>query len=158
MAAATQNRFGERQPSELVPYTGASGYRYFKNTLIIKDGSAARIIPLTVGAGASNARFIGVANNEVNLTAGLGASQKILDVWKCGEFTFNANGTGVSADIGKVAYGVDDQTVGVSSGLNSMPVGEIVGLPTTSSFRVRIDNAINLPFIAYGASSVGAQN
>ena len=33
MAAATANRDGQRQPGELIHYSGASGYKYFKNTL-----------------------------------------------------------------------------------------------------------------------------
>lgn len=142
MAAATANRFGERQPSHLASYTGASGYHYYKDTLVIKPGvSLAAFIPLT-RLGSSNGYFMGVASEEVDLTAGLGASQRILRIWKTGEFTFAANGTGSSWHIGLPAYGLDDQTVGVSIASQSIIVGEIVGVPTTSSYRVRIDAAI----------------
>lgn len=158
MAAATKNRYGERQPAEYVPYTGASGYHYYKDTLLMKDGAVGRIRPLVQGSGASNARFIGVASNEVDLSAGLGSSQATLNVWKTGEFTFNANGTGTSAHIGQIGYGLDDQTVGVSAGVVGLPVGEIVGIPTTSTYRVRIDNAVSLPFAAYGISWADTQN
>lgn len=140
MTALTGDRDGERQPSELVPYTGASGYTYYKGALIMKTAGNV-IAPLTL-AGLSNGRFLGVASNRVDLVAGLGSSQDILNIWKTGEFTFAANGTGASSHIGQWAYGVDDQTVGVSAIVNSVPVGEIVGIPTSSTYRVRINNAV----------------
>ncbi len=143
MSAATQNRYGQRQESVLVPYTGSSGFHYYKDTLIIKDGTnSAAIFPLTF-AGSSFGYFLGVASNEVNQAAGLGSSQEVLNLWKRGEFTFAANGSGASAHIGQIAYGLDDQTVGVSIAQPAIPVGEIVGIPTSTSYRVRIDNHIN---------------
>jgi hypothetical protein len=158
MTASTANRFGERQPSEYVPYTGASGYHYYKDCLLMKDASSGRVIPLIQGAGASNGRFLGVMDNEVNLAAGLGSSQAILNVFKRGEYTFEANGTGTSAHIGQMAYGLDDQTVGVSAGVAALPVGEIVGIPSTSTYRVRIDNAICGVLDGYGVSWAYTQN
>jgi len=142
MAAANANRDAQRQTGELLHFTGASGYKYYKGTLLMKTGaSGARVIPLT-SAGASNGYFLGVVENLVDLTAGLGASQAIIDVWSKGEFTFEANGTGVSAHIGQWAYGLDDQTVGVSIQINALPVGVITGFPSTSKYRVLIDPAI----------------
>lgn len=158
MAAATGDRDPERQPSERVNYTGASGYTYYKGTLVMKDITGAIIRPAVQGAGASNAVFLGVANNRVSLGAGLGSSQAILEVYKRGEFTFVANGTGASSDIGKRAYALDDQTVGVSIATPCLMVGEIVGVPTSSKYRVRIDNAIGLGNYAMGVSFAPAQN
>ena len=143
MAAATGNRDYARQEGELVHYSGASGYTYYKGVLLMKDGTgSAAIRPLT-RAGSSMGYFIGVANNNVSLAAGLGASNEILEVWKRGEFVFEANGTGTSAHIGMQAYALDDQTVGVSIGIPALYVGEITGIPTTSTYRVLIDPAIN---------------
>lgn len=158
MTAASKDRYGERQPSELCPYHGASGYTYYKNTLMMKDVATARIRPLEDGAGVSNATFVGVADNGVNLSAGLGASQRTLNIWKTGEFTFVVNGTGASADIGKRAWGLDDQTVGTSIASPCLCVGEIVGVPSASTYRVRINNAINLPLDSQGVSWAPAQN
>jgi len=142
MAAANANRDPERQPGEILHFTGASGYKYYKGTLLIKEGAAtSRVIPLTA-AGSSSGTFIGVVENLVDLTAGLGASQAIIDVWSKGEFTFAANGTGASSDIGKMAYGLDDQTVGNSMAVHSLAVGLITGIPSTSEYRVLIDNAV----------------
>lgn len=143
MSAATGNRDAQRQPGELVHYSGASGYKIYKGTLLMKDGTgSAAIRPLTL-AGSSRGYFVGVANNNVDLSAGLGASNEILEVWKRGEFTFEANGTGASAHIGQQAYALDDQTVGVSIAIPALYVGEITGIPTTSTYRVLIDPAIN---------------
>jgi hypothetical protein len=156
MAAATANRDGQRQPGDIVQYSGASGIRYFKNTLIMKNGPGV-ILPVAQGAGASNARFLGVAANEVNMTGNLGASNFLLNLWKKGEFTFVAQGTGVSAHIGQRAYALDDQTVGVSAATPVLYVGEITAIPTTSSYRVIIDQAINGEFVS-GLSGFSTQN
>jgi len=144
MSAATQNRYGERQPGELVSYSGGSGYHYYKNTLIMKRGASASTLMPVTAAGTSGGYFIGVANNEVNQVAGLGASQEVLDIWKTGIFTFAANGTGATNHIGQMAWALDDQTVGVSIAVGSIMVGEITGIPTSTTYRVRIDNAIGV--------------
>jgi hypothetical protein len=144
MSAASQNRDGERQPGEIVAYSGGSGYHYYKETLIMKQGiSLNTITPLAV-TGASGGYFLGVAANEVNLSAGLGSSQAVLNIWKRGIFTFAANGTGETCHIGQQAWGLDDQTVGISCANATLCVGEIVGIPTSSTYRVRIDNAIGI--------------
>jgi len=158
MAAASKNRDGARQPGELVSYNGASGYTYYKNTLLMKDRATDRVIPLVTGTGASNAKFIGVVSNRVDLSEGLGASNTTMDVWKTGIFSFVANGTGATVDIGSMAYGIDDQTVGNSCGVAGLPVGEITGLVSTSVYRVRIDNAICLPVNSLGVSWDWTQN
>jgi len=158
MTAAAQNRYAERQPSEYVPYNGASGFTYFSHTFQMYSALGTGIRPLVQGAGASNGRFIGVNDNNVDLSAGLGASQDTLNVWKTGEFTFDANGTGTSAHIGQIAYGIDDKTAGVSAAAPALPVGEIVGIPTTSTYRIRIDNAINAQPNDRGVSWAATQN
>jgi hypothetical protein len=139
---ATNDREAQRQPSEYVPYHGASGLTYYKDTMIMKDGAGV-IRPASVGAGASNATFLGVNDDKVTLTNGLaGASNVHLNVWKTGEFTFKSQGTGATAHIGEVGYIIDDETVGTSAGYPRLVAGEIVGIPTTSTYRVRITNAV----------------
>lgn len=142
MAAANANRDPQRQPGEFLHYTGASGFLYYKGTLLMKQGASyAGVQPLT-SAGSSNGYFLGVVENRVDLTAGLGSSQEILNVWTRGEFTFAANGTGATSHIGQIAYALDDQTVGVSMVVPSLAVGVITGVPTTSSYRVLIDGFV----------------
>lgn len=155
MAAATGDRSEGREPGELVQYTGASGYIYYKHAMVMLSGAG--IVPVAQGAGASQARFLGVNASNVNRLTDSGASQKTIDLWKTGIFSFAANGTGASAHIGQRAYALDDQTVGVSAAVPVLYVGEIVGIPTTSIYRVRIDNAINGPFIS-GLSGFSVQN
>lgn len=160
MSAATQNRDGQRQPGEVVAYNGSSGYNYYKETLVQKTIGSAVVNPAVQGAGASNARFIGVVVDRVDLTAGLGSSNAVLNVYKRGEFTFVANGTGVSVHIGQRAFALDDQTVGVSMGVPCLWVGEITGIPTSGTYRVLIDNAVGQPMSSHtmGASWTVAQN
>lgn len=158
MTAAAKDRYGERQPSELCPYTGASGYHYYKDTMLMHKANGTGIAPAVQGAGCSGSHFIGVLSNGVDLTAGLGASQRTLDVWKTGEFTFVAQGTGTSADIGRRGYIIDDQTVGNSAAAPCLTAGEIVGVPDACNYRVRIDGAVNLGLNDHGVSWAWAQN
>jgi hypothetical protein len=152
MTAATSDRDGQRQPSELVPYTGASGLTYYKNTMVMMQ-PAGVILPAAQGAGASMSTFLGVMRNRVDVNSS-GLSNAIMEVWKKGEFTFAAQGTGATADIGANAWIIDDQTVGMSVAPPMLKAGEIVGLPSTSEYRVRIDNAINQTYNS-GLSSAG---
>jgi hypothetical protein len=145
MAAATKNREGQRAPGEMVAYNGASGRHYYANTLLMVNG-VGTVLPLAQGAGASSGKFLGFLENEVDLSGMVGLSNAPLNVYKAGVVTLAANGTGVSADIGRRAYGLDDQTVGTSIAAPALYVGEIVGLPSTSTYRVRIDNAVNEAF------------
>lgn len=123
----------------------------------MKDPAGAIIRPAAQGV--TGAAFLGVVDNRVNLSEGLGASQEVINVWKTGEFTFDANGTGASAHIGQRAYALDDQTVGVSIAYPCLRVGEIVGIPSTSTYRVRIDSAISsMDVLSNGISFAFAQN
>jgi hypothetical protein len=135
--AATKDRSPEWQPSEQVAYVGSSG-TFYKGTLVSRDGDG-NIRPYTV-AGGSHGNFLGVAANHVEAS---GNSNTYLRVYKVGEVTLSAQGTGSSTDIGQIAYGIDDETVGTSAAATALPVGEIVGLPSTSEYRVRIDNYVS---------------
>ena len=126
-----------RQPSDLVPYTGASGYSYYSGGMLMKGATAGLILPVTT-TGLTNSTFLGV--NITNAFPANGASNATLEVFKTGEFTFDAQGTGISAHIGQIAYAFNDNTVGVSSAVPRLPVGEIVGIPTSTTYRVRITN------------------
>lgn len=138
MAAATTNHDSKRSPGDKIDYHGASGYTYFTDTMVMQSAGSALIIPL---AGTSGVYFLGVVENKVAL--GTGNSQAMLHVWKTGEFEFDANGTGASSHIGRAAYAIDDKTVGISGGaFASVYVGEVTAVPTSSTYRVRIDQAV----------------
>ncbi len=163
MAAATaDNSTSPRQPGDLVAYTGVSGSVYYKGTAVMKGGSGMfGIIPVVQGAGASNGRFQGVVDNRVDLTSGLGASQGVINVWKNGVFTFNSNGTGVSADIGQRVYFLDNQTVGLSIAVPCIYAGDVVAVPDTNHYRVWINGAVgyfNSQQLTAGISGFSAQN
>lgn len=131
-----------KQPSAYVPYTGGQSIGYFKGQLLVMSAGA---IKPAMGntTGASGTHFLGVADSRVALEGGKGSSQATLNVWKTGEFTYNAVGTGVSSDIGLRAYALDDNTVGPSVAAPTIYVGEIVALPTSTTYRLRIDSAVN---------------
>lgn len=142
MAAATANRDISYQPADIVAYNGSSGQRYYAGTMVVRLASGA-IAPAVVGAGASNSAFLGVAREEVNLTTNNGLSNLRLNLYKHGEFTFAAGpGGGVSTDIGRVVFALDDQTVGASAAAPYLAVGEVTGIPTSTTYRVRITNYV----------------
>ncbi len=143
------------QPSRYVPYTGGQSIAYYKGQLLGFFGGVLRGV-MGNTSGASGGHFVGVADNRVALEGGKGSSQAVLNVWKFGEYTYNAVGTGASTDIGLRAYAADDNTVGPSVATPALYVGEIVGLPTSTTYRIRIDSAINA-ITTLGASPVFTQ-
>lgn len=141
MSAATGDREYQRQPSDVVTYGGASGYTYYAGAMVMRDTTGV-IRPLVKGV--TVATFLGVIADRVDLSGGdLGASARPIDVHKKGEFTLEAQGTGASAHIGKPAYAMDDQTVGVSAAVPYNQVGVITGLKSTSQYRVRITASVD---------------
>jgi hypothetical protein len=100
------------------------------------------------------ARFLGVNRNNLDLSTNVGTSLVDLEVERTGRFIFEAQGTGASAHIGQRAYGIDDQTVGVSAAPPVLWVGDIVGLPSTDQYEVIIDNAVGAVYNS-GLSSSG---
>lgn len=159
MAAATRDLDDSRQPGQLVDYGGASGWLYYKNTLLIKASDGVIRPGSLAGVSGGLAHFLGVNANRVDLSGNLGSSQATLNVWKTGVFNFVQNGTGVSADIGKRVYLIDDQTVGTSVAIaTALPVGEIVSIPTSTLFGVRIDAAVSAWAPYSGLSGFSTQN
>lgn len=97
--------------------------------------------------GTANLKFIGIANELVDNTAGA-AGDKSINVTKSGSFVMKAIAgfTPAIADLGKEVYANTDWEVQIStSGLtNQYKVGTIVAIETTSTgaagVRVRVDN------------------
>ena len=142
MTAATGDNQGERQPADIVQYQSGVSTIFYKDCAVMSDGAGA-IKPVVVGAGASMATFLGVVDDRVDQSRSLtGLSCIPLRVWKSGEFTFNAAGTGASAHIGRPVYFHDDQTVGISAAYPRLLAGEVTGMKNTSTYRVRITQAV----------------
>lgn len=146
MAAQTRDRDSKRKPGELASAAGSSGFIYYKGSMLMREGTGI-LKPATVGAGASSSRFLGVVENSVHRLTDSGTSQLEIRYFTNGEFEFAAQGTGASADIGKRAYIIDDQTVGTSVGFPSLPAGMITALPTTTTYRVLIDGAVGQNYL-----------
>lgn len=138
--AASADRTQERQPSEYCFYRGSSGTKIYSGTFVMRTNAG--VIQAGEG-GASTSSFLGVADNQADLSATqTGITAINVKVWKTGEFTVKALGTGATTDIGQKAYLHNDETVGVSYGTPNLVVGEITGIPSTSTYRVRITNAV----------------
>jgi hypothetical protein len=102
---------------------------------------------IPIAHGTASLKFVGVANETVDNSAGA-AGDKSINLTKSGSFVFKAASgfTPTVADIGKEVYANTDWEVQVSTaGLtNQYKVGTIVAIENTSTgatgVRVRVDN------------------
>lgn len=143
MPALTQSYETYEKPGLVVGYR-VSNTKIFKGALVGLNASGF-IVPMAHSA--NGLRFVGVANESVDNSAGA-AGDRSVNVTKCGSFVMKAASgyTPVLGDIGKEVYANTDWEVQTSTAGLSFPVkvGTIVGLETTSTggsgVRVRIDN------------------
>jgi hypothetical protein len=93
---------------------------------------------LAPAADAAGLIVVGVAQEKVVNAGADGAAFCYVD---CGAvFRFASTGV-VAADVGKIAYVADDQTVQDATGTNSIIAGRIMELETTDVVWVRIEGA-----------------
>jgi hypothetical protein len=143
MPALTQPYEAFEKPGLVVSYK-ISNVKILKGSLVAVNASG-YLVPIAHGT--ANLKFVGVANETVDNSAG-SAGDKSLNVTKTGSFVMKAASgfTPALADLGKEVYANTDWEVQVStSGLtNPYKVGTIVSTETTSTgaagVRVRIDN------------------
>lgn len=143
MPALTQPYEAFEKPGLVVSYK-ISNVKILKGSLVAVNASG-YLVPIAHGT--ANLKFVGVANETVDNSAG-SAGDKSLNVTKTGSFVMKAASgfTPALADLGKEVYANTDWEVQVStSGLtNQYKVGTIVRAETTSTgaagVRVRIDN------------------
>lgn len=143
MSALTQPFESYERPGIVVAYKVAAT-KLYKGGLVAVNTSG---FATSVTAATANLKFVGVANETCDNSAGA-AGDKTIPTTKSGSFVFRA-ATGFTptiADLGKEVYAASDWEVQVSSsGLtNAYKVGTIVALESTSTgaagVRVRIDN------------------
>lgn len=158
MSALTANKDSRRSAGELVSFLGLSGAHIYAGAMVQIDTNGFAV----PASGVSANRFLGVAWDEVNntssnkkantpTTAGVAGR-----VYIKGIFTFAANGTPAVTDVGKKAYIIDDQTVGLSAGAWCY-AGRIVE-QTASTYRVLIDSAFGVLGQDAGVSSAIAHD
>jgi hypothetical protein len=117
-----------------VAYPTAAAVKIFGGSLVAIIAGFARPAADTAGG-----RVIGVADWQVdNLTGAAGA--KTVRVRR-GVFKFNNGAAGealVQADVGKVVFAVDDQTVGKVGGTNTVVAGELLEIDPDGQVWVQV--------------------
>ncbi len=140
MTALTAAYEAKRQDGEILVFPVKGATKIYKGALVqlVRTGADEGYAePLSDG---TNRRFVGVAVDTVDNTAGTRGAKEIR-VYRTGVYQYT-KGTATAADIGKAAYGHDDNTIGTSS-TASVFVGRIVGLINSSTVKLQIDNAVD---------------
>ena len=143
MPALTQPYEAFERPGLVVAYR-LSNVKVFKGALVGLNASG---FAVAMAHGTANLKFIGVANETVDNSAGA-TGDKSITVTKTGSFVLKpaAGYTPAIADLGKEIYALTDWEIQASAtGLtNAYKIGTAVALETTSTgtagVRVRIDN------------------
>jgi len=131
------------KPGLVISYKLAAN-KVYKGALVGVNASG-YLVPMAHGT--ANLKFVGVANETVDNSAG-NAGDKSINVTKSGSFVFKAVSgfTPAQADIGKELYANTDWELQIATaGLTTQyKVGRIVSLETTSTgssgVRCRIDD------------------
>ncbi len=136
MTALTQDRVS----TEIIGGTKrgkvAATTQVFMGAIVMRNGSGY----LTKGQTATALRGVGRATASVNNTGGAGAAEIGYDE---GIFQFWATGTAFTeADIGKLVYAVDDQTVAKDDGTGTRsPAGFLYAIEAADSVFIEFDEA-----------------
>lgn len=129
----TKSRIGDARAEPM-----AAAVKIFAGAIVMRNAAGF----VTKGATATGAVGIGVAHETVDNTGGAGAA-KVLCV--AGIFGFANTAAGdaiVQADVGKVCFIVDDQTVAKTNGGNTRsPAGIVDGIEGATVW-VRFDEAV----------------
>lgn len=143
MAALNTPYEAYEKPGLVIAYK-LSNVKVYKGALVGVNASG-YLVPMAHGT--ANLKFVGVANETVDNSAG-NAGDKSVNVTKSGSFVMKAISgfTPAQADVGKELYANTDWEVQIATaGLtNTYKVGRIVALETTSTgssgVRCRIDD------------------
>jgi len=138
MTALTAAYDAKRKDGKLVAHPVAAGARVFKGALVA-------VVTATglaqSAADAAGMVFAGVAYETCDNTGGAAAAKSVR-LLKTGDYTY-AKAAAVLADIGKVAFVADDNTVSTAATTNNVPCGVVVGLLDAAHVVVRIDGKVN---------------
>lgn len=139
MAALTEGRLTPRREGDYIEAGVAAATRILTGAMVMRNAAGL----LTRGATATGLVGVGVADRETDNTAG--AAGDIRARIRPGIFRM-ANSTAADAitiaDIGRVCFAVDDQTVARTSGTNTRsPAGTIADVDVQGVW-VRFDEAL----------------
>ena len=135
MAAATADRDAERSDGIIKSYKVKGSTTIYKDTMVSISGGY-----LVPASDTSGYYLVGVAIEKGDNSSGSNGDVEVRVV-KTGEFKFNTSGAS-QADVGKLVYVVDDQTVSTSDPGNSVKAGYIQEFIDSSTVRVRIDRVV----------------
>lgn len=140
MTALTADRNTPRLEGDLRSGDVAAAVKIFAGAMVMRDASG----NLTKGQTALNLIGVGRAEEQVDNSAGL-AGDKTLR-YRIGSFRYANSSAGdaiAAADIGRLCYAVDDQTVAKTNGSNTRSIaGIIVGLDSQGVFVNQDDDDI----------------
>ncbi len=141
MAALSQAYETFERPGLVVSYK-MSNVKLYKGALVGLNASGYLV---SMAHGTANLKFVGVANETVDNSAGA-AGARSLTVTKTGSFVYKPLAAMTVANLGQEVYAnTDNEIQVVTTGLtNQYKIGTIVALENTSAgqsgVRVRIDN------------------
>jgi hypothetical protein len=111
-----------------------SAVKLFKGSIVANNASgyAAK------GADTASFTLAGIAYETIDNSAGSNGSQNIR-VWRQGVFELNFTATATQADVGKLVYMSDDNTVALAATTtNDVAVGRIVQFVSATKVRVEL--------------------
>jgi hypothetical protein len=126
-----------RKDGALVRYPLGAGVHIRKGGLLTVAAATGLAQPASDTAGVV---FIGAAYEEADNTGGAAGAISVR-VLKTGVFTY-AKTAAVQADVGKVAFVVDDVTVSTAATADSVACGTVVGVPDALTVQIRIDGKV----------------
>jgi len=132
MTVLSADNNAKRKDGQFVEYKVVGSDIVYKDSLVCNDTDGY----LNPGSDTANVRFAGVALEQGDNSGGSSGAVSVR-VQKTGSFEF-AMSSAAQADIGDVAYILDDQTVDTTS-TNGIQCGYIAELISSSKVRVRID-------------------
>jgi predicted RecA/RadA family phage recombinase len=139
MSALTDTREVKRKDGGYQNYKLGAAKKVYKGAMVVNAQAGATngyLEPLTDAAQKS---FAGVSVDTSDNSAG-SSGAKEARVFKSGVFEF-AKASAVQTDVGRKCYGLDDQTVGLTT-TNSILVGVIEEIIDSATVAVRIDTAV----------------
>jgi hypothetical protein len=140
MASATRDRDGLRTPGAEQWYPVAGGARVYRHTLVAV-GSSGYLAPLSDVA---ERLYVGVSGAAIfrrgGFSGGDADGERTCPVWQDGEFQFLYQGGATQAEVGQIAYALDDQTVTTDRALTAQgyAVGRVAKLVSPTLVRVNI--------------------
>jgi len=138
--APANDRDGLRTAGAEQWYPVAGGVRVYRHTFAGVNGSGF-LRPLVDAAGLE---YVGVAGAAMFQRGGLAGGdadgERTCPVWQDGEFQFGFLGTATQADVGRVAYAVDERTVTTERTLTAQgyAVGRVAKRVAPGAVRVNI--------------------